>query len=334
MAETEWSKFINEGKSLPKSKGFFRELFSGNKDSEKDSSKKGKLVINFPKAISDFEKAMHKFPVKKILYKTIFRGKGLEFDSYRVFAPDDNADLIDWKASLRSNDIMVKKYIEERELNIYFLVDVSSSMLFGSSNKLKSEFAAEFVASLSHLVVGSGDRIGLVMFNEDVVKVLPPSSSKNQFALFTKFLSDGSLYGGGFNLDSAIEYSLRTAKSPYTVFIVVSDFIKTTKSNLRNLKLMGSKFETLAVMIRDKMDNELPKTNYQFSVQDPYSGRQMILDPEIAAERYRYNVLRQKAVVKDMLRASRIDFLELVTDKSLAIPLSIFLKGRARGSRI
>ena len=67
-------------------------------------SKKGKFLINFPKVISEFENAMHKFPVKKILYKKIFRGKGLEFDSYRVFEPGEDATLIHWKASLRTNE--------------------------------------------------------------------------------------------------------------------------------------------------------------------------------------------------------------------------------------
>jgi len=296
--------------------------------------KKRKFLINFPKAISEFENAMHKFPVKKILYNNIFRGRGLEFDSYRVFEPDDDATLIDWKASLKTNDVLARKYIEERDLNIYFLVDVSNSMLFGSSKKLKAEFTAEFIASLAHLIIGSGDKIGLVMFNDDVVKILRPSSNKNQFALFTKFLSDPNLYGGGFDLDKSIKYVLKTIKSSYTVFIVVSDFIKTRKDNIGSLRLIGSRFETLAVMIRDPLDENLPKTKYQFAIQDPYSGRQMILDPEVAAERYHKIVIKQKEMIKQMLKRSKIDLLELMINEGFAIPVSGFLKKRAMGDRI
>jgi len=303
------------------------------KKEDKDS-KKGKLLINFPRAIADFENAMHKFPVKKILYKSVFRGKGLEFESYRAYGVDDDASMIDWKASLRANELLAKQYIEERQLNVYFLVDVSNSMLFGSSNKLKAEYSAEFVASLSHLIVGAGDNIGLVMFSDKVVKILRPLASKNQFALFTKFLSDSSFYGKGFDLNKAIEYVLKTVKSSYTVFILVSDFINTKKDSLRSLRLMGSRFETFAIMIRDQLDENLPKTSYQFSVQDPYSGRQMILDPEIAAERYRKNVIRQKGLVKEMLKRSRIDLLELMSDKGFAMPLSNFLRDRAMGVRV
>jgi uncharacterized protein (DUF58 family) len=298
------------------------------------SSSKGKLLINFPKAISKFENAMQKFPVKKILYRSVFKGRGLEFESYRLHGEDDDASLIDWRASLRSNELLAKQYVEERRLNVYFLVDVSNSMLFGSSDKLKAEFTAELVASLSHLVVGSGDNIGLVMFSDDVVKILHPTCGKNQFALFTKFLSDPNFYGGGFDLNKAIEYVLRTVKSSYTVFILVSDFIRTRKNSLRSLRLMGSRFETFAVMVRDKLDENLPNTKYQFSVQDPYSGRQMILDPEIAAERYRKNVIRQKGLVKEMLKSSRVDLVELMTDKDFTLPITSFLLSRATGGRV
>jgi uncharacterized protein (DUF58 family) len=297
-------------------------------------SKKGKFVVNFPRAIAEFEHAMQKFPVKKILYKNLFRGKGLEFDSYRVFEADDDSSLIDWKASLRSNQILAKKYIEERELNVYFLVDVSNSMLFGSGEKLKSEFAAEFVVSLAHLVLGAGDNIGLIMFSDEIVKILRSSRTKNQFALFSKFLSDSSLYGGGFDISKAVDHVLKTVKTPYTIFILVSDFIRTKKSSIESLKLMGRRFESISIMIRDRLDEELPDSNYQFAVEDPYSGRQMLLDPELARDGYRKNVLRQKNVIREMMRKSNIDLLELTTDKSFVAGLSGFLKARASGGRI
>lgn len=293
--------------------------------------KKGKLLVNFPKQIAEFESALHRFPVKKILYNVIFQGRGLEFDSYRDFSPSENAELIDWKATLRANHLLARKYVEERNLNIYFLVDVSNSMLFGSGDKLKAEYAAEFVIAMSHLVVNSGDRIGLVMFSDEVVKILHPSNSRNQFALFAKFLSDSSFYGGGFDLNKAIDTVLRNIKSSYTVFILVSDFIKTRKDCEKSLRLMGSRYETMSVMIRDQMDEHLPKTSYQFAVQDPYSGKQMVLDPVLAAERYRKNVIRQKGLLKEIFQKSHIDLLELITDKPFAIPTSSFLRARAIG---
>ncbi|MDP2947030.1 MAG: DUF58 domain-containing protein, partial [Nanoarchaeota archaeon] len=159
-------------------------------------SNKGKFLMNFSRSVNDFESAIRKFPIKKVLYKTIFRGKGLEFDSYKSVSPDDDASTIDWKATLRSNELLAKKYIEERDMNFYFIVDVGSSMLFGSGDKLKAEYAAEIISALSHLVIGTRDKAGLILFSDKVVGVLPPLNSKNQFFLLTRMLSDSDLYGG------------------------------------------------------------------------------------------------------------------------------------------
>jgi len=293
--------------------------------------RKGKFITNVPRAISEFENAMQNFPTKKVLYRAVFRGKGLEFDTYRDFSFDDDADMIDWKASLRANNLLARKYVEERDLNVFFLVDVSNSMLFGSDKRLKAEYITELVGALSHLIISAGDRVGLVMFNKGIVKVLHPSSSKNQFALLVKHLTDPSFYGGGFDLNAAVEHVLKTVKSEYTTFILVSDFIQTRKSSARALRLMGSRFETLAIIVRDPMDETLSDTGCQFSIQDPYSGKQMILDPAIAAEKYHHNALLQKARMKDIFKAARIDFLDLMINKSFAIPVSTFLKSRANG---
>jgi len=295
--------------------------------------KKGNFVLNFPKAIAEFESIIKNLPVRKILYRTVFRGKGLEFDSYRPFGPDDDADLIDWAASLRANELIAREYIEERDLNVYFLVDVSNSMLFGSNDRLKAEYVAELVASIGHLVLHSGDRIGLVMFSDDVVKFVKASGNRNQFPLFTKFLSDSNLYGGGFNIDKAIDMVLKTTKSDYTVFIVVSDFVHVHRRNERSLKLLGARFETMALMVRDPMDDNLPDFKYQLSISDPYSSKQLLLDPGVASGKYRETVLFHRNVLEDIFKKSQVDYLELLTDKSFTVPFVSFLKSRAGGKR-
>jgi len=294
-------------------------------------TKERKFRINFPRAIVEFESVLRKFPVKKILYNTLFQSRGLEFESYRAFESSDDANTIDWKASLRANTLLTRRYIREGDLNVYFIVDVSNSMLFGSGEKLKAEYSAEMVCALGHLIISSGDRIGLVMFSDDIVKILPPASGKNQLALFMKYLSDTKFYGGGFDLRKTLDSVLQRIGKSYNVFIIVSDFINTQKNAERMFRLIGSRFETIAVMIRDLMDENLPKTNYQFAFKDPYSNRQMILDPEIAAERYKWEAARQKNMMREIFKKSRIDLLELMTNKSFAYPTAAFLKARAIG---
>lgn len=293
-----------------------------------------KFSLNVPRAIGEFESAMQRFPVKNVLYKTLFKGKGLEFDSYRSFETSDDASMIDWKASLRANVILARKYIEERDLDIYFIVDVSNSMLFGSREKLKSEYVIELVCAVSHLIFNSGDRIGLVMFSDKIVKILHPGSSKNQFGLFVKYLSDPTLYGGGFNLNVAIRDVLASIKNAYTVFILVSDFVKVNEGSDKVLRLLGTQYETIAIMVRDELDENLPRTKYQFALQDPYSSRQIVLDPEIAVERFRKAVVRQKLIMKEMFKKARIDLLELSTEKRFALSMVSFLKNRSSGGRV
>jgi uncharacterized protein (DUF58 family) len=191
--------------------------------------KGGVFSVDYINSVSGFASMMQKFPLKRILYKTILRGKGLEFDSYRVFQQDDDASMIDWMASLRSNGLLAKKYIEERELSIYFIVDASSNVLFGSGDKLKAEYNAEIVAALSHLILESGDKIGLVMVNDDVAKYIPPKNGKNQFMILTSFLSDPSLYKGEFDLKKGVDFVLDIFKDEYSLFIILSYFISIKK---------------------------------------------------------------------------------------------------------
>lgn len=292
---------------------------------------KGKFQVDYATAISGFSNTIRKFPLKKILYKSLFRGKGLEFESYRNFEPGDDASMIDWKASLRGDKLLAKKYIEERDLNVYFLVDVSSSMLFGSGDKLKAEYAAECCAALGHLILESGDNVGLIMFHEKIEKYIPAKSGRNQFNLIFKTLADPEEYGGNFDLEKAVKFALDFIKTDYNVIVIVSDFIGLKKNAKKSLKLLTSRFETLGIMTRDLMDENLPKLSYQFSISDPYSGRRMVLDPKMAADIYKKSAIKQKEGVRDLFRDCDIDILELNLGETFYSPLANFLRSRSKG---
>lgn len=294
-------------------------------------AKDAKFDVNIAKAISEFENAMHKFPIKKILYRSIIRGKGLEFDSFREFGEGEDASLIDWKASLRANALLARNYIEERNIEVYFILDVSNSMLSGSGKRLKAEYACELVAALGHLVISSGDKVGILMVSDSVVKFLRPSSSVNQFRLLSKYISDANLYGGGFNLDEALGYILKQGLKKESVFILVSDFVLMHKNIEKILKVLGHRFEAMAIMVRDPIDESLPRLSYQFTIQDPYSGRQMIVDPSLLSEKYSENVLIKKNSLKKVLEKSKVDLVEVMIDKPFIVPIMSFLKSRSSG---
>jgi len=289
------------------------------------------LKIDFAGKISQFEKIIKEFQLRRILYKSLFRAKGLEFDSYRPFERDEDASAIDWKATLRAGNLTARKYVEERDMDIYFVVDVSKSMLFGSKEKLKSEYAAEIAAVLSHLMLDSNDNPGLVMFQENLVEFVKPRKGKKQFQLMIKFLCDGEKYGGNFDINNTIQYLLKSISSRFSVIILISDFIHIKKGFELNLKLLSKRFETIAIMIRDPLDEELPKTSQQILIQDPHSGRQMVVNSSLVAESYKKNAKKQKELIKNIFRMANIDLLELNTNEEFIIPLVSFLRTRAGG---
>src|SRR3989338_9186532 len=131
-----------------------------------------KLNINFPKAVARFELAMkEKFLSKTVFYKRAFGGKGAEFESYKNYSFGDDASLIDWKATMRAGgEPLIRQYLEERDLKIFFIVDVGENMVLGSGEKLKNETAAEIAASLAHLIIISGDSIGYLLYSDKIVR--------------------------------------------------------------------------------------------------------------------------------------------------------------------
>lgn len=288
-----------------------------------------KLKVDFAKVVSEFESAMKKFKLKRILYRTVFRGKGLEFDRYRDFEPGGDASSIDWPASLRANTLLARQYIEERDLDFYFVVDVSSSMMFGSSDKLKAEHAAEVVAALTHLVLNSNDNVGLILWTDKAVKIIPPTNSTNQLYLINDALSNPEFYGGNFNFENMVEFLLKLIKSS-SVIVLVSDFIHLNKHCEEPLGVLSAKFETMAIMVRDILDGGLPSDLPPIVLEDPYSNNQILVDPKIASARYGISTLRQKRLVEKLFLDSNIDLLGLTTNESLVVPLVSFLKQRIK----
>lgn len=291
-----------------------------------------KLKIEFEKAVPQFEKALKKFQVRKTIYRSVFRGKGLEFDGYRKFDESDDASMIDWKASLRAGNMLAKQYIEERNLNIYFFIDSSNSMLFGSGKKLKAEYAGEIILSLARLIMNSGDNAGLIMFADKAIKIIQPSRNKNQFFLFLKYLSEPEAYRQRFDFKSALDYSVQNIEKD-SVVIFLSDFLQYRGNLEKELKLAGLKFDCIAFMIRDVLDDKLPKAGFPIVVQDPASSRQIVVDSAFASKSYERNAFEQKAQVKNNLENAGMNFLELNTSESFVSPIIALLKSQAGGKK-
>jgi len=259
-------------------------------------------------------------------YASAFKGQGLEFADYRLYTQSDDAGLIDWKASNRSRKLLVKEFVEERNLNIYFILDVSSTMFTGSTNKLKCEYAAELVSSFVHTVLRAGDFVGLIMFSDKVAKRIMPNNGMKQYQIVSDSLSNLSFYGGDSNIGKVLDDSLKAIEENSLV-VLISDFITTDKYD-RAVKLAGKKFDLIGISVRDPIDMELPKGIGEVLVEDPISRETMFISPNKYRKLYARETKKQINAVEKMFRKAGADFLPLSTDKPFIKELVSFFKRR------
>ncbi len=290
--------------------------------------KKREFHADIPKAISSLESAMKKFLIRRILWRVIFRGKGLEFDQYRDYSPDEDAENIDWKASARANKLLAKQYIEERDLNIIFVIDVGDNMVFGSQQKLKCEYATEVAAALAHLVLISGDKVGFVLYSNKVLYNVKAKASRNHLHFFTSILTNPENYGRASDLKGTLEYLMDFFDNSISAVFILSDFVNVDASYEKIIKNFSAKFETVAVTIRDPLDFQLPNIGQEVVLEDPRTGRQMVVNPKVIRDRYEANALEQEQFVKKLFTDAGADFIDFSTQQSFAPRMAAFLKQR------
>ncbi len=265
-------------------------------------------------------------------YKSMFKGKGLDFDGYRSYNVSDDASLIDWKATLRSQDLLVKILIDERNVNVVFLVDVSSSMSFASVEKLKNEYTAELVASMSFAATRAGDSVGLIMFTDKIVKLLPPTMGNKQYFMIIKALSDPKLYDGKFDFIKVTKDLMNSVRKG-AIVIIVSDFIGLNKDWEKYLKAISEKFEVIGIMVRDPRDYEMPEDVGQVIISDPYSEKEILIDAASVKKEYESTVKEQVKHIKETFINSKSEFLELRTDKPFLNDIIKFFSMRHKRRR-
>ncbi|MEK6856604.1 MAG: DUF58 domain-containing protein, partial [Nanoarchaeota archaeon] len=227
-------------------------------------------------------------------YQTAFRGSGLEFYGFRKYTPDDDASKIDWKASTRANDLLIREYIEERNLSVFFLLDASSTMLFGTRNKIKAQYAAELVASMSFAIIHSSDSVGLGMFNKTLVKNFLPASGERQYYNILTNLVNLNLYENGFDLAKPIKYYTEVLPRG-SLFFIVSDFIGLKGDDwIKALKVACRKLDVVGIMIRDVRDRLLPDEYGEIVLESPEDDRKKIVNPAAIKHAYESYVKREE----------------------------------------
>ncbi len=258
-------------------------------------------------------------------YHSVFRGRGMEFSEVRPYQPGDDVRTIDWNVTARMGSPFVKQFVEERDLNIFLVVDVSGSLSFGSRAILKRELAAEISALLAFAAVRNQDRVGAALVADDLQLFLRPETRRNHVLRMVRDILSWPA-GGLTDLDRGLRAVIQNLKQRSVLF-VISDFVNTPYATA--IKAAAARHDIILVELVDLRDNELPATaplvleDAETGILHLAGGRQWRRDIEQQRQ-------RERAELAQLARRLGIDHLQLRTDRPYLAPLVRFFELRRR----
>jgi uncharacterized protein (DUF58 family) len=261
-------------------------------------------------------------------YQSVFKGKGMEFDEVREYLPGDDIRSIDWNVTARTGHPFVKKFVEERELTIMLLLDMSGSSYFGTVNKLKRQLAAEVCSLLAMSAIKNNDRVGLIAFTDRIEKFLPPRKGLSHVMRIIREALYFKPEFQGTDIPGVLEY-LNRVTNRSTVSFIISDFYAADFK--KPLSVTGKCHDMVAVSITDPRELELPDMGI-INIEDAESGEHFMLDTSSFALRRDYSAraLKMFDERKRMFRSIPIDHIELRTDRPYNQELYKFFRMRER----
>ena len=264
-------------------------------------------------------------------YDSVFRGHGIEFSEVRAYQSGDPFSSIDWKVTARMGKPYVKRFVEERELTVLLVVDLSSSTEFGTRQRLKRELAFEVAGVLALAAARNNDRVGLLLFTDKVERFVPPLRGRGRVLCLLYDLLRFRPEGKGTDLPQALDAANRYLKVRSLIF-VISDFQGTEPQQA--LRAASGRHDVVAIEIHDPAEFELPRSGL-IEVEDPETGVREIADLADGATRRRLRGLAEEEHERTVraIRGAGIDRVELRTDQPYAAELAAFFGARARARR-
>jgi len=264
-------------------------------------------------------------------YESIFKGRGMEFHEVREYVPGDDIRSIDWNVTARTGHPFVKKFVEERELTVLLMVDVSGSGYFGTKNKMKKEVMAEIGALLAFSAIKNNDKVGLLLFTDRVEKFLPPKKGRPHALRVIRELLYYEPKGKKTNINIALEYLGSVLKKRSVIFLL-SDFMDSNYE--KRLRILNKRHDIIAIPISDPRETHFPSIGL-IEFEDKETGESIYLD---TSDDYLKNELvkRRRSFVEgrnSLFRSMSLDSIEISTDKSYIKPLMLFFKMRAKRFR-
>jgi uncharacterized protein (DUF58 family) len=265
-------------------------------------------------------------------YRSVFKGRGMNFEEVREYAPGDEVRSIDWNVTARLGEMhgnaFVKKFTEERELTVMLLVDVSASGRFGGVEMSKRELAAEVASVLAFSAIRNNDKVGLLLFSDHVELYIPPKKGRPHTLRLIREILFFKPKGRGTKLGPALDYLNRVVTRRSVVFLI-SDF--QAEDFDRQLSVTSRRHDLVAIPIVDPREFELPDVG-TITLEDAETGEQIRVNTSSKATRDAYAHLadKRRAELDRTLRRNGVDSIELQTDTDYLPALRGFFRTRER----
>ncbi len=259
-------------------------------------------------------------------YHSVFKGQGMEFAEVREYQAGDEVRSIDWNVTARVGRPFIKVFDEERELTVVLVVDASASGAFGSGQRMKGEAGVEISALLAFAAIKNNDRVGLLIFTEDIEVFIPPKKGRKHVLRVIRELLYFRPSGTGTSIAGALEY-LNRLINRRSVFFLISDFLD--RDYARALKLVRRRHDLICVSLVDPRERQLPDIGF-VSLQDAESGEQMLVDtgsPRIR-QQFAERQLKLENARASLFRRLRIDEVKVDVSQSYVEPLVQFFQTR------
>jgi len=262
-------------------------------------------------------------------YESVFKGRGIEFDEVREYQPGDEIRSIDWNVTARMGHPFIKKFVEERQLTVMILLDVTGSSYFGTSKRLKSELAAEVSAVLAFSAIQNKDRVGLVIFSDRIEKAIPPRKGLSHVLRVIREALYFKPKGKGTDISGALRY-LDGITPRRVVAFIISDFF--AKDYKKALAIANKKHDVIAITITDPREIDLPDVGL-LELQDAESpGSSFLIDTSNDTIRNKFSA-RSRAMIDErtkLFSSVSMDHIDIGTDRPYIEEFIKFFKKRRK----
>jgi len=264
-------------------------------------------------------------------YHSVFKGRGMEFKEVREYQPGDDIRSIDWNVTARAGHPFIKKFVEERELTIMLLLDMSGSSCFGTVNKLKRDLAAELCSLLALSAIKNNDNIGLIVFTDRVEKFVPHRKGLSHVLRIIREALYHEPRGKGTDITKALEYLNRVINRSSVTFII-SDFYD--RDFKKALSIANKWHDIVAISITDPREMDLPDIGI-VRLEDAETGRDFLLDTSSPAVRREYheNAVKMFEEKRNLFHSVNVDHIDIRTDIPYDLELYKFFRMRERRIR-